>query len=615
MQYRFKVYLGLQRHHVSSYVIFCEMAKRVKYGDSEYERTVMEWFDDIESEVSSSDGTDNCENGIESEHDTHSEIESCDDIDLEESASENNDNNENGTDRNVQYYYGKNNFKWSSQPFVSRSRTKKHNIISHLPGLRGDAKNLGRNASPIQIWKCLINTEILTEILIHTNAKLSELRLKYKRVNRPELQDLDIVELEAFLGLLYFSAIFKSNSEDLQSLFATDGTGRDIFRCIMSRERVLTILIALRFDHKNDRIERITIDPAAAISNIFNQFVSSCQQQYSIGEYGCVDEMLIGFRGRSKFKMYIPNKPNKYGLKVLILTDARTNYFYNGYIYTGKDSDGRPLTNEEKKLSKPTQSVLRLAQPIMKTNRNITADNWFSSIELIDELFARGITYVGTMKRNKREIPPEFLPDRRRQIGDTIYGFTKNKTLVSHVPKRGKAVVLVSSMHHISAIDTNSRKPEIIAFYNETKGGVDTLDKKCAAYSTSRRTRRWPMAVFYAILDIAGVNSFVLHQSYVDANKIERSDFLKLLAKQLVESHLNRRLCNQRLPRELRLNIGRILLKPITHENVNQNTENQRKRCGFCPRKNDKKTKNVCDSCKIPMCDNCRPNICKNCLN
>ncbi|KAK9751720.1 hypothetical protein QE152_g4793 [Popillia japonica] len=56
------------------------MAKRVKYGDSEYERTVMEWFDDIESEVSSSDGTDiesevsNCENGIESEHDTHSTI-------------------------------------------------------------------------------------------------------------------------------------------------------------------------------------------------------------------------------------------------------------------------------------------------------------------------------------------------------------------------------------------------------------------------------------------------------------------------------------------------------------------------------------------------------------
>lgn len=39
--------------------------------------------------------------------------------------------------------------------------------------------------------------------------------------------------------------------------------------------------------------------------------------------------------------MYIPNKPNKYGLKIMCCTDARTGYFYNGYIYTGKDSYGK----------------------------------------------------------------------------------------------------------------------------------------------------------------------------------------------------------------------------------------------------------------------------------
>jgi hypothetical protein len=56
------------------------------------------------------------------------------------------------------------------------------------------------------------------------------------------------------------------------------------------------------------------------------------------------------------------------------------------YIYVGKDSDGNTLDENDRKFSKPTQSVLRLTKPINKTNRNITADNWFTSIELIEEL-------------------------------------------------------------------------------------------------------------------------------------------------------------------------------------------------------------------------------------
>lgn len=37
---------------------------------------------------------------------------------------------------------------------------------------------------------------------------------------------------------------------------------------------------------------------------------------------------------------------------------------------------------------------------IMKTNRNITGDNWFSSVELVDKLKEHGLTYVGTMRKN-----------------------------------------------------------------------------------------------------------------------------------------------------------------------------------------------------------------------
>lgn len=79
--------------------------------------------------------------------------------------------------------------------------------------------------------------------------------------------------------------------------------------------------------------------------------------------------------------------------------------------------------------------------------------------------------------KNKREIPKQFLPSKHRDIGFTLYGFAGQNTLLSHVPKKNKAVILLSSMHHTEAIDKSTGKPEIIEFYNKTKGGVDEIYK------------------------------------------------------------------------------------------------------------------------------------------
>ena len=80
------------------------------------------------------------------------------------------------------------------------------------------------------------------------------------------------------------------------------------------------------------------------------------------------------------------------------------------------------------------------------------------------------------MKQNKREIPQEFKPARQRDENSSIFGFTKDLTLVSYVPKENKSVVLLSSLHHDSVICSDSGTPEIIEFYNKIKGAVDMLD-------------------------------------------------------------------------------------------------------------------------------------------
>lgn len=317
------------------------------------------------------------------------------------------------------------------------------------------------------------------------------------------------------------------------SLFATDGTGRPIFRASMSKKRFLVLLVALRFDDFQHREVRKQVDPGCAITELLDLFNKNSQEKYVPGANLTVDEMLTAFRGRCKFKMYIPSKPAKYGLKVQCLADSSTFYVYNTYLYTGKGSDSHTLSEVDKKKPIPTQAVLRLCKPIYNSNRNVTTDNWYSSIELSQELKIKGLTTVGTLKKNKAIIPKAFLPDKYKSIQSSMFGFTKDCTLVSYVPKKNKTVLLYSTMHHDNTVNPKTLKPEIIEYYNATKSGVDSVDQKCSIYSSSRRTTRWPMAVFFRILDMSAWNSYVLHQAQNNVRKLTRLDYLKGLAEQM----------------------------------------------------------------------------------
>lgn len=217
----------------------------------------------------------------------------------------------------------------------------------------------------------------------------------------------DDVEINAYIGVLLLSSILKTNDENIDSMFSKDVTGHPVFIATMSNKRYEVLTSCLRFDDATTRENRKATDKATAINEIFTTLVNNSQSSYSVSELLTIDEMLVPFRGRCSFKVYMPKKPKKYGVKVMCLTDARTSYLYNAYIYTGAGSDGQGFSDQEQQfLMKPTQCVVKLCKPIENTNKNITADNYFSSIETPDELHKRGLTYVGTMRKNKLVLIP-----------------------------------------------------------------------------------------------------------------------------------------------------------------------------------------------------------------
>jgi len=73
--------------------------------------------------------------------------------------------------------------------------------------------------------------------------------------------------------------------------------------------------------------------------------------------------------------------------------------------------------------------------------------------------------------------------------------------------------------------------PEVINFYNMTKGGVDCADQMTETYSSKFANRRWPVALFCNLLDIAALNAYVLFEKLKmdGAGKEKRRLFIKRL--------------------------------------------------------------------------------------
>ena len=135
------------------------------------------------------------------------------------------------------------------------------------------------------------------------------------------------------------------------------------------------------------------------------------------------------------------------------------------------------------------------------------------------------------MKKNKRCISSSFLT--KADAGTCQYTFDQGNTftLLSIAPKKNKRVVFLSTMHATRSQDSVSGKDEINVFYNHEKGGVDSHDLMCTLHTTARKTNRWPMRVFYGIVDSSALNGFVIFTHNTPGlggnRKDKRQKFLK----------------------------------------------------------------------------------------
>ena len=518
---------------------------------------------------------------------------------------------------------GKNKFKWSGKTEKKSFRTNKRNLVIHLPGNKAAARGVTSGTSA---WSLFFTDDILNNIVIYTNKEILSQRENYTR-DRPAIdedvantnvrpsyvRDTNVIEIKALCGLYYYAGALNMNSVTTKELFNKE-TGLPFFRATMSESRFAFLTNCLRFDDKDTRKERRETDRLAPIRDVFQVIISKCSELYTPSEFCTLDEQLISFRGRCPFKMYIPSKPDKYGMKMLAFCDAKTFYLLNAEIYIGKNSTPQGIPVAE-------YYTVNLTKPIHGTNRNLTTDNWFTSVEMAKKLHDDySITLVGTIKKNKAEVPELLIQVKDRLKNSAMFAYSKYLTLLSYCPpksKQKKIVLLLSTMHPEGDKPNSTVLPEIVDFYNRTKGGVDTFDQLVHRYTVARKSRRWPLRVFYNLLDIVGINSNILCKgSKAPERELmpNRRAFLKKLGRDLVTPLMRERLKIRSLPSELRQIIGRILdLKP---EDINLDQRpSSSGRCTFCERKKDRKSRVMCKKCKKFICLNHQSRVCPDCSN
>ena len=82
---------------------------------------------------------------------------------------------------------------------------------------------------------------------------------------------------------------------------------------------------------------------------------------------------MVGFKGRSSLKQYMPLKPTKRGYKVWCICDSHNGYMCKFEVYAGGSS------NDSNDMGLGPSVVMRLCEPFLNKSHFIFYDNYFST--------------------------------------------------------------------------------------------------------------------------------------------------------------------------------------------------------------------------------------------
>ena len=135
-------------------------------------------------------------------------------------------------------------------------------------------------------------------------------------------------------------------------------------------------------------------------------------------------------------------------------------------------------------------------------------------------------------------MPKDLKPKTLRLNRGDIRVRTKGD-LTAVVWRDKRDVCLLTNIHDPSTEGNyhdehgNAIKPAIVADYNRHMGHVDNADRMVNSYTATRQTWKWTKKLFFHLLDLAIVNSYILFSS-CGGKKISHTDFRLALIREML---------------------------------------------------------------------------------
>ena len=462
--------------------------------------------------------------------------------------------------------------------------------------------------SPMDYFNLIFDNDLLDLIVNETNLYASQHIARHEL--RPhsrarQWKETTQEELKIYFGLYMLTGIIDKKGH-MSSYWTTDTRmSTPYFSQCMSRNRFQLLNKFLHFNN-NDLRPSNCEDKLYKVRPVYNNIVSKWRQLYRLGEHIAIDEGMMKWRGRLGIKVYMKNKPIKYGIKSYILADSTTHYCWNMDIYH----------RVKKSLVDTVQNLL--TDQCHNLWHSLYMDNFYSSVTMSEQLLEKKIHTVGTIRMN-RGVPSEIKNLKRMKRHEVVARDNGKVMVLSWKDKR--IVTAISTKHNDSAVQITRRKsggngeneivfkPNVIVDYNQHMSGVDHVNQMLAYYPCTRKSLKWTKKLFFYLMCIT-IHNCVLYKAKSTGKLKTYYRFWQKLSFQLcghatVETENVLMGTPGKVPRHdppERLRGGfsaHVLVSLLTTSQEMQS----RRRCRVCSRnKKRKPTSYFCQSCNIPLC-------------
>lgn len=260
------------------------------------------------------------------------------------------------------------------------------------------------------------------------------------------------------------------------------------------------------------------------------------------------DEATCGFKGRIHFRQYNPSKPHKYHIKIYSCNESKSGYCLGFDVYTGEHHHlkHKNVATKFRNASLITKQVLSHLNEIgiLDKGHRLYIDNWYSSVQLMRELYNRKTPATGTLRKNRGTGAPTALlvskqnkqHEQKLEVGGKLarWNVTDDCYLMcmKYFAKKKKICYFLSAVNGDAMIEFDKKdwvtkkkkkKPLVAHEYTMNMGGTDRAGQILQNYKFLRPARSWAKTLWLYLFHSLLVNSFLLHKKFKDPKMRHRA--------------------------------------------------------------------------------------------